>query len=286
MKHQTTLIHISDIHFGSESTRFGELRIKTGRSLKRVLGWINAKTRRRRQFPSILRNRLIDHLKDMDWDYLVISGDITNLALEKEFHDAREKLRPLIAKGPILLSPGNHDRYVPIAYNLRYLEKYFGDCFPFNPKTLACQHFHILEIDADTILIELDLSIPRWLLSSRGRILTELDDYTKLIRARFPDRLKIAVGHYPAFLPPDIREGYFHSLEKSESLRRFLIENEIHLYLHGHLHKSWTTRPDQQPLLTCVNSGGCCRYEDGPWAGFHKITINRREISCQRVLLK
>ena len=32
----------------------------------------------------------------MDWDHLVISGDLTQLGLEQEFEEARRELEPLL----------------------------------------------------------------------------------------------------------------------------------------------------------------------------------------------
>lgn len=79
----TTLVHLSDLHFGKEEPRLAEA--------------------------------LLDDLAAPPPTVVVVSGDITQRARTKEFQAARDWLRRMPA--PVLVVPGNHD--VPLYDVLR-----------------------------------------------------------------------------------------------------------------------------------------------------------------------
>ncbi len=285
MPKSTVVVHVSDFHFCDMSISMGDLKEKHGIMSKRSIGWLNHRIRRKRQFIPEIQDRIISLLSQMKWDHLVISGDLTTLALEQEFKTAKDKIIPLMKKGNIILTPGNHDRYVKSVFKPDLLVKYFGDCFPFNKIQPQNNGINIFELDEQTVLLELDMSIPRSFFSSKGKIRVDLEKHRDILYKKYRNRLKIVVGHYPAFLPPGESEGYLHSLEKIKDLQKFLMECHVDLYLHGHIHKTWHFKPYQNQKLTCINSGGCCRYSDGPWAGFYRIEIKNREYTIKRVSL-
>ena len=74
----TTIIHISDLHFHTYPKNFRDWKSK------RILGAANLLFRRKRQFPLQRAKRLVEQIQKMNWDHLVISGDLTQLALEKD----------------------------------------------------------------------------------------------------------------------------------------------------------------------------------------------------------
>ena len=120
----TSIIHISDLHFHTYPHNFRDWKSK------RILGAANLLFRRARQFPLQRAKKLVAEIQKMNWDHLVISGDITQLSLEKGFSRARETLDPLL-KDPqrVTIIPGNHDRYVRQATGNDLYNKYFGEFF-------------------------------------------------------------------------------------------------------------------------------------------------------------
>jgi 3',5'-cyclic AMP phosphodiesterase CpdA len=280
MQKTITLFHISDLHFVDDSLCGKDLILNEGILSKRIAGWLNYHFNRKGKFTGEIRNRIIEYLQKTDWDYLVISGDITTLALEQEFNDARQQLEPLIQKGPVIMTPGNHDRYVKRSLNPDLMAKTFYDCFPFNQPANTVKH---LELGESAIIFEIASSIPRGHLSSRGKIQTDLAACKMFINDNYPDRLKLAVGHYPAFIPENEADKYLHKLAQRNQLQRFLIDSHIDLYLHGHIHKTWQVKPLDPHAPLCLNAGGCCRYEQGPWSGFHKITITGNQFEVTRI---
>ena len=279
------LIHVSDFHFGDNLIGFRDLREKQKLFSKRYIGWLNHQVQRKHQFSPEIKTQVIKTLQKIDWDYLIITGDLATLSLEQEFSNARKNLEPLLKKGTVILTPGNHDRYVKEALKPDLLAAYFGDCFPFQDRNSESNNLSIQDLGDDVILAELDMSVPSCLISSRGKINVNLVTYQEIISNRFNQKLKIAIGHYPAFIPPDQSEGYLHSLKDRKALQEFLLNSNFDLYLHGHIHKSWQFKPSNNHQLVCVNSGGCCRYAEGTWAGFHRITIGNRNIEIEKILV-
>jgi len=283
---KAVLIHISDIHLADESLDLPYLWKTQGLFTKRHLGWLNYKLRRKNPNKNQITTRVIDYLHSTPWDYLVISGDLTNLALEREFQNVSQLLKPLIKKGKTIISPGNHDRYVPIGLNGDLLAKYFPDCFPFEDKSQTDKTAAFLEINKQTVLINLNLSVPRSMISSRGKILTDLEKCHEVLNHIYPDHLKIVVGHYPAFLPSNQHENYRHSLANKQKLEQFLIDSKIDIYLHGHIHKTWNFKPRADQSLICVNSGGSFQPFNNPWSGFHRICIENKQINIEKINLE
>ncbi len=285
MQKPITLIHVSDLHFVDDSLRLRDLIRKEGILSKRIAGWLNYRFNRRRQFHTGIRTRIIEYLKETEWDYLIVSGDLTTLSLEQEFEDARGQLEPLIQKGSVILTPGNHDRYVKKSIDPDLMAQAFHDCFPFNQMSPADDEVRHLELGDEAVIFEIATSCPRVHISSRGRIQADLIAFSDLINKNYSDRLKLVVGHYPAFLPQDEEESYLHRLAERNRLQQFLINSNIDIYLHGHIHKTWQIKPPDNIGPTCLDAGGCCRFESGPWSGFHRITINGNQFEVSRIEL-
>ena len=280
-----TLFHVSDIHFTDESIRIRDLIRKEGVLSKRITGRLNHKMNRRGHFQVETRNRLINYLKKTEWDFVIFSGDLTALSLEQEFNEARKHLEPLIQKGAVIMTPGNHDRYIKNALNPDLMARTFSDCFPFNQVHSPVSGLHHLELSDKAVLFEIKMSRPRFHHSSRGEIQTDLDSATAFISQNYQNQLKLVVGHYPAFLPENEKEGILHTLAGKNRLQEFLSDNHIDIYLHGHIHKTWQITPLNEERPVHLNAGGCCRYTSGPWSGFHKITITENRFEIKRVKL-
>ncbi|WP_309083266.1 metallophosphoesterase [Chelativorans sp.] len=104
------LAHFSDIHLGP-------LPDLTYRELvsKRITGFINWHRRRRLTLDNGIIDAISDDILNADPDHIALTGDLVNLALEKEIEMARLWLQSLGAPDEISLVPGNHDAYVPHA---------------------------------------------------------------------------------------------------------------------------------------------------------------------------
>ena len=59
-------------------------------------------------------------------DQLVVTGDITNLSLEREFAAARDLLDGAAASIEVTVVPGNHDTYLPALHRSGRFAAHFG----------------------------------------------------------------------------------------------------------------------------------------------------------------
>ncbi len=83
---------------------------------KRFLGWLSWKRRRQRVHRREILDALAADLQAQTPDHVVVTGDITNIALPEEFRQAGDWLGALGAADWISVVPGNHDAYVAIPW--------------------------------------------------------------------------------------------------------------------------------------------------------------------------
>ena len=106
------LAHLSDVHLGP-------LPDVTYRQLmsKRAVGYVN--WHRSRRF--LLHDNVVDSLvADMNAaapDHVAVTGDLVNLALDQEIELARKWLDGIGDPADVSVVPGNHDAYVPGAFD-------------------------------------------------------------------------------------------------------------------------------------------------------------------------
>ena len=106
------LAHISDAHLGP-------LPAVTYRDLasKRVIGYVNWQRNRRRNLHDGVIDQIAADIADNAPDHLAITGDLVNLALDGEIATARAWLTALGGPEDVSVVPGNHDAYVPGAFD-------------------------------------------------------------------------------------------------------------------------------------------------------------------------
>jgi 3',5'-cyclic AMP phosphodiesterase CpdA len=102
------LAHCSDLHLLShDGARWLDL------ANKRWIGAMNLLSTRSRHYHVQCFDHMVDDMNAQGIEHVLCTGDVTNLALEQEFHFARAKFDRLLA-GPdhVTVIPGNHDAYV------------------------------------------------------------------------------------------------------------------------------------------------------------------------------
>ncbi len=105
------LAHISDVHLSPlPQPSFFEL------CGKRLTGYLNWQKKRKGLMATNVLETVMETLKKTNPDHLVISGDLVNLALDKEFEQARHWLLQQGQPSNISLVFGNHDAYVRGAF--------------------------------------------------------------------------------------------------------------------------------------------------------------------------
>ncbi len=189
-----TIVHISDLHFG--------------------------------RINKPLIQPLIDKIKAVKPDVIVISGDITMRARTKEFVAARDFLKSL--DFPQIIVPGNHD--IPL-YNV--YSRFFRSLNKF-------RHYITEDLEPayrDDRIAIYGLNSARSFALVRGVV--DMNQIRKICAEfdKLPqDVLRIVVTHHPFDLP----DGFgAHNLQrKPDEAVKLLINSKVDLMLAGHTHKS------------------------------------------------
>lgn len=105
-----SIAHLSDLH-ATPVRAGGPLPLLN----KRALGWLSWRLKRHKHYQTAVLEALIDDLATPAPDQIVVTGDLTNVALESEFPAARRWLERLGDATRVTAIPGNHDAYVRVA---------------------------------------------------------------------------------------------------------------------------------------------------------------------------
>ena len=158
-------------------------------------------------------------------DHVVLTGDLTQLAMEEEFALAAQALKPLGDR--LTCIPGNHDRY-PLGRTANKLyEVYFSAWTPTAPKALG-----------DVALIPADSTGPiSWPVLSHGRVEGEdLRALAATLRSVNAPCKLLLIHHAPSRRGMK-RDWPLHHLRGAQSLLRVCAEAEVQAILCGHVHE-------------------------------------------------
>ena len=273
-----SIIHISDLHFHTYPKNFRDWKSK------RILGATNLLFRRKRQFPLQRAKKLVEQIQKMNWDHLVISGDLTQLALEKGFSRARKTLEPLLTDPErVTVVPGNHDRYVSQTVGVDLFSKYFGEFF-------GKKEIHVRELSSDWVIIGWDSAHPNDWLTAAGTVRRNTLKSTEDLLQSYTAKTKfIIVNHYPLSFPEGWKSDNLHELYNLVPVRNWILRHsQIRLYLHGHIHKNWLHRMprDYGPELLLLNSAASTStLQSGQESSFHQIDLYGDNVQVSPILL-
>src|SRR5436190_298039 len=114
--------HFSDLHVlaldGVSRTRFMN---------KRFTGWVNLRLKREHKHRPGHVRAVAREVARVNVDHVVITGDLTNLALEQEFEAVRGLLAEELGLDTerVTIVPGNHDVYTHGAFRAQRFTRFF-----------------------------------------------------------------------------------------------------------------------------------------------------------------
>ncbi len=235
---------IGDIHFF-------QLRVPPLRLLgKRLLGQFNLLVSRRRAFKQSLLSPVLTRVANLQPDMALFSGDATTTSLEDEFERVRGFIAPLAQRVPVLMVPGNHDRYTIRSAKHKRVETAFAGLLP-----PVFPHFQKLATHWQ--LLALDAAQPR-LFSAIGVLgPAQLDKIARHMATLTADDGLVILCHYPFAVPATVRQRPGHALEDRQALRDLMAKCPARIvFLHGHIHQPWHWRPDSDlHHVTDINAG-------------------------------
>ncbi len=218
---------------------------------KRLVGMAALLAGRARRFQLGGVARLVEEVRRLKPDHILITGDLTTTALPDEFRAARQAMAGLIeAPDRVTVIPGNHDRYTWWAHRSRRFERYFG---MFAAHT---EYPWLRRLDPETTVLGLDPT--RAGITARGKLpRRQIAEAQRLIANTVvhPPRLIVAC-HYPVAVPPAFERDLARKpMVNAEELRCWLRTIGPHLFCCGHVHAAWAFRPQEVPNQLCINPG-------------------------------
>jgi 3',5'-cyclic AMP phosphodiesterase CpdA len=204
---------------------------------------------------------LVDDMNQVGVDHIVVTGDITNIALRGEFEFARERFdRIAIGPGETTVIPGNHDAYV--AQGAEFFTRYFDpfhvpdDGWDFvsqdNSQTPGpVARWPIVRVRGPVAVIGLSTSLQTPWFTAYGVVgdsqLERLE--SALTDERLADKFRIVAIHHPPAGPPSVSR--IRGLRDRLQLAAVLAKVGAELVLHGHEHRdliNYLPGPDGQPI--------------------------------------
>lgn len=174
---------------------------------------------------------LADEINRLNPDVVVVTGDLTNEGLVKEYEKCKTLLSKLNTRKIITIS-GNHD-YRNTGYLL------FKKFFPFET---------VNELSDDVVLVTLGTARPD---RNEGEVGYRQNLWLERTMQKHKDKVKILAMHHHLVAIPDTGSDQLTVVDAGDVLRTILDSN-VDLVLCGHKHRPWAWNFGK---LMVVNAG-------------------------------
>jgi 3',5'-cyclic AMP phosphodiesterase CpdA len=234
------IAHFSDLHLLALD------RVDWRRFLnKRLTGWANLRLKRGAIHRASYVRAIARDVAARGFDHVVITGDLTNLALETEFELARQVLEEDLGLDPTKVSivPGNHDLYTRGALTSRRFERYFGPWLssdlPDTAVDVSGARFPVVRLRGAVAFVSLSSAVPRLPFIAAGEVgLAQLDALARVLaHPEVSQRTVVLALHHPAIHPWSRIKHQVEGLRDAAGLLSVLRCLSRGLVLHGHLHR-------------------------------------------------
>ncbi len=248
------IAHLSDLHLHpAGALRAADLRTR------RLFGALNLYLFRAGTYSEDVARAAVEAVREAGVDHVVVTGDLTNLALPAEFALAAQVLRPLGGADRLTVIPGNHDRYTPESVRDREFERWFGDTLWSDGDGGRAGSFPVLKDLPDGVTLiglgSAGVVAPACAFGRVGpaqiaRLADALDD------ARRRDRFPIVALHHNLHRRGTLSEATGRLLDRRE-VAQTLVRHGARLVLHGHDHREHEMVISDGPDLPGVRVVGC-----------------------------
>ena len=183
------------------------------------------------QFLPEVFETLVKEVNGLHPDVIVITGDLTNEGLIKEYEKCKSLLTKFNTKKIISIS-GNHD-YRNTGYLL------FKKFFPFQT---------VNELDNDIVLVTVGTARPD---RNEGEVGYRQNLWLERTMKKYKDKIKIVAMHHHLIPIPDTGSDQLTVVDAGDVLRTVL-DSQVDVVLCGHKHRPWAWNFGK---LTVVNAG-------------------------------
>jgi 3',5'-cyclic AMP phosphodiesterase CpdA len=267
------LAHFSDVHLGPlPDVTYLEL------VSKRITGYINWQRNRRGSYHHSIVEAIIDDMTRQAPHHVALTGDLVNLALDKEIEAARLWLEKLpFGPDDVSVVPGNHDAYVPGALDKAcraWAPWMLGDGAAHGPRR---DTFPYLRVRGNIALIGASSARATAPFVAAGffehgqaaRVASMLDETGR------KGLFRVVMIHHP---PVRGATGAHKRLYGIGRFQRMIREHGAELVLHGHTHLAttfWIDGPDGARSVPVIGvpAGGQAQEEGRTPAQYNLIGI-------------
>ncbi len=183
------------------------------------------------QFQPDVFEQVVGEINSIKPDVVLVTGDLTNEGLVKEYDDCKKLLSKIKTQKLITIS-GNHD-YRNTGYLL------FKKYFPFET---------INELDGDTVLVTLGTARPD---RNDGEVGYRQNLWLERTMKKYKNKIKILAMHHHLIAIPDTGSDQLTVVDAGDVLRTILA-TQVNLVLCGHKHRPWVWNFGE---LVVVNAG-------------------------------
>jgi 3',5'-cyclic AMP phosphodiesterase CpdA len=264
------IAHFSDLHLlsleGVPASRFMN---------KRFTGWLNLRLKRGSIHRTEYVRAVAREIGRLDVDHVVVTGDLTNLALESEFELARDLFERDLGLDPsrITVVPGNHDLYTRGSLTSRRFEQFFGAWLQSDLPELAIDagagRFPVVKLRDAVAFVSVSSAVPRVPLVAAGELGPSQMQALRRVLAHpeVASRTLVLALHHPVVHSWSRLKVHVEGLRDATEIASELQSVSRGLVLHGHLH-----RRIQRPLKT---AGGKLIQVGATSASLHHEDVDR-----------
>jgi 3',5'-cyclic AMP phosphodiesterase CpdA len=279
------IAHFSDLHLlaldGVPAWRFFN---------KRLTGLANLRVKRASIHRSEYVRAIAREIRSSGVDHVVITGDLTNLALESEFDLARDVIERELGldASRVTIVPGNHDVYTRGAFRARRFERYFAPWLESDLPELRPSHpgtaFPVVKLRGPAAIVALSSAVPRLPLVAAGKLgHAQLEVLARVLEhPEVKRRVLVLALHHPAAHPWSSAKAYLEGLRDAAALLSLLESRRSGLILHGHLHRriqrSLSSRTGELQQLGAT-SASLHNAAPDRMAGFNVYELDERGLS-------
>jgi 3',5'-cyclic AMP phosphodiesterase CpdA len=268
------IAHLSDLHLLSLE---GAVPFRLFN--KRITGYLNLRLKRGHVHKPLPVQAAAGEIRRLGIDHVVITGDVSNLALEREFELVRRFLDQDLGLPPerVSIVPGNHDAYTRGAHRSNRFHRFFA---PYLRSDLdAGDPFPFVHLRGPVAILGLSTAWPRPPLVASGaigegqlRALERLLDHPE-VRRRTP----VVLQHHPFHNPGTRVKTLLEGLADASAEGLLLQDVSRGLLLHGHLHRRIHRRlPTARGHIDAIGatSASLLHESDERMAGFNVYEID------------
>lgn len=208
------------------------------------------------QFQPKVFDQVVNEVNKLKPDVIVITGDLTNEGLIKEYKECKKLVSKLKAKKIITIS-GNHDYR-----NTGYLA--FKKYFPFES---------VNNLSKDIVLVTIGTARPD---RNEGEVGYRQNLWLERTMKKHKDKVKILAMHHHLVGIPDTGADRLTITDAGDVLRT-LVSTKVDLVLCGHKHRPWIWNFGK-PLITYAGTASSERARGLFENTYNIITINGKKI--------